>query len=121
EDDFSKFKQTNLFVEAVSSVRGSVDMYLVNQMNEAIKAAVQLQLDRLRDEAKAKNEDFNNKIDENIKKTSRSKSKYKLRSKSLRFYRELRTNLSELEMKKIPIDKMENNKSIDKSVQQKTL
>ncbi|GJS22893.1 hypothetical protein Tco_0451525 [Tanacetum coccineum] len=58
EDDFSEFKQTNLFAEAVSSIPGIVDKYLANQMNEAVKVAVQLQLDRLRDEAKAKNYTF---------------------------------------------------------------
>ncbi|GJV76256.1 hypothetical protein Tco_1507840 [Tanacetum coccineum] len=68
EDDFSEFKQTNLFAEAVSSIPGIVDKYLANQMNEAVKAAVQLQSDRLRDEAQAENEDFINKLDENIKK-----------------------------------------------------
>ncbi|GKG45400.1 hypothetical protein Tco_0495478, partial [Tanacetum coccineum] len=65
EDDFSKFKQTNLFAEAVSSIPGIVDKYLANKMNEAIKAAIQLQSDRLRSKAQADNEDFINKIDEN--------------------------------------------------------
>ncbi|GJX41146.1 hypothetical protein Tco_0256136 [Tanacetum coccineum] len=39
EDNFSKFKQTNLFAEAVSSIPDIVDKYLANQMNEAVKAA----------------------------------------------------------------------------------
>ncbi|GJS19753.1 hypothetical protein Tco_0448385 [Tanacetum coccineum] len=37
-------------------------------MNEAIKAGVQLQSDRLREEAQAENEEFINKFDENMKK-----------------------------------------------------
>nr|GEU72442.1 retrovirus-related Pol polyprotein from transposon TNT 1-94 [Tanacetum cinerariifolium] len=68
EDDFLEFKQTNLFTEAVSSIPVIVDKYPANQMNEAVKAAVQLHSERLKEEAKAKNEDFINKIDENIKK-----------------------------------------------------
>ncbi|GKC06233.1 hypothetical protein Tco_0997843, partial [Tanacetum coccineum] len=64
EDDFLKFKQTNLFVEAVSSILGIVDTYLTNKMNEAVKVVVPLQSDRLRDEAQAENEDFINKLDE---------------------------------------------------------
>ncbi|GJU64150.1 hypothetical protein Tco_1245985 [Tanacetum coccineum] len=68
EDDFSEFKQTNLFAEAVSLILGIVDKYLANKVNEAVKAVVQLQSDRLREEAHAENEDFINKIDENIKK-----------------------------------------------------
>ncbi|GJU22767.1 hypothetical protein Tco_1156109 [Tanacetum coccineum] len=50
EDDFSKFKQTNLFAEAVSSIPGIVNKYLANQMNEVVKVVVQLQSDRLRSE-----------------------------------------------------------------------
>nr|GFD23824.1 hypothetical protein [Tanacetum cinerariifolium] len=60
EDDFLEFKQTNLFVEDVSSIPCIVDTYLANKMNEAIKIVVQLQSDRLRDEAQAENEDFIN-------------------------------------------------------------
>ncbi|GJU28377.1 hypothetical protein Tco_1166998 [Tanacetum coccineum] len=68
ENDFSEFKQTNLFAEAVSSILGIVDKYLSNQRNEAVKAAVQLYSDRLREEAQAENQDFINKINENMKK-----------------------------------------------------
>ncbi|GKF56943.1 hypothetical protein Tco_0170480, partial [Tanacetum coccineum] len=51
EDDFSKFKQTNQFAAAVSLIPDIVDTYLANKMNEAVKTTVQLQSDRLRDEA----------------------------------------------------------------------
>nr|GEV30986.1 retrovirus-related Pol polyprotein from transposon TNT 1-94 [Tanacetum cinerariifolium] len=68
EVNFIEFMQTNQFAEAISSIPGIVDKYLDNRMNEAMKVAVQLQSDRLRDEAQAKNEDFLNKFDENIKK-----------------------------------------------------
>ncbi|GJU82077.1 hypothetical protein Tco_1284442 [Tanacetum coccineum] len=49
-------------------IPGIVDKYLANQMNEAVKAVVQLQSDRLREAAQAEKQDFINKIDENIKK-----------------------------------------------------
>ncbi|GJR74898.1 uncharacterized mitochondrial protein-like protein [Tanacetum coccineum] len=68
ESDFSKFKQTNQFVEAISIIPGIVNAYLANKMHEAIQTAIQLQSERLRDEAQAENEDFINKIDDNIKK-----------------------------------------------------
>ncbi|GKD94161.1 hypothetical protein Tco_1373998 [Tanacetum coccineum] len=55
ETNFSEFKQTNQFAEAVSSIPSIVDAYLANKMHEAIKKAVQLQSERLRDEAQAKN------------------------------------------------------------------
>ncbi|GKD06613.1 hypothetical protein Tco_1181587 [Tanacetum coccineum] len=40
ENNFSEFKQTNLFAEAVSSIPDIVDKYIANQMNEAVKAVV---------------------------------------------------------------------------------
>ncbi|GJR98573.1 hypothetical protein Tco_0270747 [Tanacetum coccineum] len=54
ETDFSEFKQTNHFAEAVSSIPGIVDAYLTNKMHEAIKIAVQLQSKTLRDEVSTK-------------------------------------------------------------------
>ncbi|GKG01751.1 hypothetical protein Tco_0306456, partial [Tanacetum coccineum] len=67
ETDFSEFKKMNQFAEAVSSIPDIVDAYLANKMHEAVKTDVQLQSNRLRDEAQAKNEDFLNKLDDNIK------------------------------------------------------
>ncbi|GJY87626.1 hypothetical protein Tco_0502254 [Tanacetum coccineum] len=51
ETNFFEFKQTNQFAEAVSSILGIVDAYLANKMNDAVKTVVQMQSDRLRDEA----------------------------------------------------------------------
>ncbi|GKA59727.1 hypothetical protein Tco_0759040 [Tanacetum coccineum] len=143
EDDFSEFKQTNQFAAAVSSILGIVDTYLANKMNEAVKTAVQLQSDKLKSEAEADNEDFFNKIDENMKKIIKEQVKEQV-SKILPKYEKfvndqlkaevltrssnqantshaVAANLSEIELKKILIDKMENNESIDRSIQQKTL
>ncbi|GJT57021.1 hypothetical protein Tco_0992075 [Tanacetum coccineum] len=61
-------EQMNQFAEAVSSIPGIVDAYLANKMHEAVKTAIQLQSERLRDEAQAENADFLNKLDDNIKK-----------------------------------------------------
>ncbi|GJX55755.1 hypothetical protein Tco_0285652 [Tanacetum coccineum] len=131
----------------ISSIPGIVDKYLANQMNEAVKAAVQLQIDRLRSEAQAENEDFINKIDENMKKIIKEQVKVQVKEQVskilprieksvseqleaevlIRSSNEAKTshavaaNLSELELKKILIDKMENSKSINRPVQQKTL
>nr|GEW08272.1 hypothetical protein [Tanacetum cinerariifolium] len=79
KDDFSIFKQTNLFAKTLSSIPGIVDMYLANKMNEAVKTAVQLQSDRLKDEAQAENEDFINKLDENIKKIIKEQVKVRVK------------------------------------------
>ncbi|GJU79079.1 hypothetical protein Tco_1276149 [Tanacetum coccineum] len=114
--------QQNLPTFAVSSIPGIIDKYLANQMNEVVKAAIQLQSDRLKEKAQADNQDFINKIDENIKKIIKEQVKVQVKEQSPRFCQELRTaNLSELELKKILIDKMENNKSINRLVQQKNL
>ncbi|GKG40558.1 hypothetical protein Tco_0467335, partial [Tanacetum coccineum] len=67
ETNFSEFKQTNQFAEAVSSIPGIVDAYIANNMNEAVKTAVQLQLNKLRDEALAENEAFLNSLDKKHK------------------------------------------------------
>ncbi|GJS41037.1 hypothetical protein Tco_0566080 [Tanacetum coccineum] len=52
-----------------------VDAYLANKMHKAVKTAVQLQSDRLRDEAQAENKDFINKLDNNIKKIIKDQDK----------------------------------------------
>ncbi|GJW87389.1 hypothetical protein Tco_0162729 [Tanacetum coccineum] len=116
-------------------------------MHEAIKTAVQLQSERLRDEAQAENADFISKLDDNIKKIIKNQVKEQVKaqvSKILpkiektvneqlkaevltRSSNESKTshavaaNLSELELKKILIDKMESNKSIQRSDEQKNL
>ncbi|GKB35244.1 hypothetical protein Tco_0880186 [Tanacetum coccineum] len=123
EDDFSEFKQTNQFSAAVSLILSIVDTYLSNKMNEAVKTTIQLQSDRLRDEAQAENEDFINKLDNNIKKIIKEQTvNEQLEAEVLtRSSNEAKTshavaaNLSELELKKILIDKMESNKSIHQS------
>nr|GEU94577.1 hypothetical protein [Tanacetum cinerariifolium] len=106
--------QTNQFAKAISSIPGIVDKYINNRMNEAVKVGVQLLSDRLRDEAQAENEDFLNKLNENIKKIIKEQVKAQI-------YYAVAANLSELELRKILIDKMESNKSIHIFDEQKNL
>nr|GFC66833.1 hypothetical protein [Tanacetum cinerariifolium] len=68
EDNFSEFIQTNQFAGAVSSILEIVQRYMDQRMNEAVKVAIQIQSDRLRDEAQADNEEFLKNLDENIQK-----------------------------------------------------
>ncbi|GJW40370.1 hypothetical protein Tco_0066215 [Tanacetum coccineum] len=147
ENDFSEFKQTNQFTAAVSLISRIIDTYLANKMNEAVKTAVQLQTGRLRDEAQADNEDFINKLDDNIKKIIKEQVKEQVKGQVSKILPKIENtineqlesevltcssnesktshavaaNLSELELKKILIDKMESNKSIHKSDEQKNL
>ncbi|GJT87534.1 hypothetical protein Tco_1069251 [Tanacetum coccineum] len=80
ENNFSEFNQTNQFAAAVSSIPGIVDAYLANKMHEAVKTAIQLQSERLRDEAQAKNADFINKLDDNIKKIIKDQVKEQVKA-----------------------------------------
>nr|GEV69867.1 hypothetical protein [Tanacetum cinerariifolium] len=116
ETNFSKFMQTNQFAEAVSLIPDIVDKYIDHRMNEAVKVAVRLQSDRLQDEAQAQNEDFLNKLDENIQKIIKEQVKEQVKTSYA-----VATDLSELELKKILIKKMESNKSIHRSDEQKDL
>nr|GFC00504.1 hypothetical protein [Tanacetum cinerariifolium] len=78
--------------------------------------------DRLRDEAQVDNDEFPKTIDEKCKRSSRSRSKNKSRSSnSSKTSYGIATDLSEMELKKILIEKMEGNKSIHRSNEQKNL
>ncbi|GKG36621.1 hypothetical protein Tco_0444299, partial [Tanacetum coccineum] len=44
EDNFSELRQTNQYVEALSSIPSIVDQYLANKMQEAVDVAVSLVL-----------------------------------------------------------------------------
>ncbi|GKD62289.1 hypothetical protein Tco_1299798 [Tanacetum coccineum] len=105
------------------------------------------QSDRLRDEAQAKKEDFLNKLDDNIKKIIKDQVKEQVKAQVSNILPKIEktvneqleaevltrssneskisyvvaANLSELELKKILIDKMESNKSIHRSDEQKNL
>ncbi|GKC81007.1 hypothetical protein Tco_1136724 [Tanacetum coccineum] len=143
ETNFSEFKQTNQFDEVVSSILGIVDVYLANKMHEAVKIVVHLQSERLGDEAQAENADFLNKLDDNIKKIIKEQVKAQVSkilpkiektvneqletkvltrsSNESKTSHDVAANLFELELKKILIDKMESNKSIHISDEQKNL
>ncbi|GKA21808.1 reverse transcriptase domain-containing protein [Tanacetum coccineum] len=122
EDDFSEFKQKNQFIAVVSSIPGIVDTYLANKMNEAVKTAVQLQSNRLR--VKEQVNAQVSKILSNIEKTVNEQLEVEVLTRSSNESKTshvVAANLSELELKKILIDKMERNKSIHRSDEQKNL
>nr|GEW41005.1 hypothetical protein [Tanacetum cinerariifolium] len=124
-----------------------VDKCIDHRMNKAMKVAVRLQSDMLQDEAQAENEDFLNKLDENIQKKIKEQVKEQVKvqvskilpkikktineqfeakvltrsSNSSKTSHAVAADLSELELKNILIDKIESNKSIHKSDEQKNL
>nr|GEU87199.1 putative reverse transcriptase domain, ribonuclease H-like domain, aspartic peptidase domain protein [Tanacetum cinerariifolium] len=86
-------------------------------MNEAIKVAVQIQSNRLRDEAQRANDEFlitavNEKLEAEVltRSSHSSKTSYAVVA-----------DLSEMELNKILIEKMEGNKSIQRSNEQRNL
>ncbi|GJV11585.1 hypothetical protein Tco_1353126 [Tanacetum coccineum] len=143
EDNFSEFKQTNQYAEALSSIPGIVDQYLANKLKEAVDVAVQLKSDRIREEAQAENQQFLDSIDEGMKKVIKEQVKSEVSkitpkieklvneqlesevlvrsSKEAKTSHAVAANLSELELKKILIDKMEANNSINRSDTQRQL
>ncbi|GJS34732.1 hypothetical protein Tco_0533114 [Tanacetum coccineum] len=78
EDNFSEFKQTNQYAEALSSIPGIVDQYLANKVKEAVDVAVQLKSDRIREEAQAENQQFLDLIDEGMKNVIKEQVKNKV-------------------------------------------
>ncbi|GJZ89505.1 hypothetical protein Tco_0661287 [Tanacetum coccineum] len=106
----SEFKQTSQFDEAVSSIMGIVDNYLAFKMKYAVNVAVQIQSNKLIEEAQAENQEFLNQIDSNIKSIIKEQTPYAVA-----------TSLSESKLKKILIDKMETNKSMNRADIQKDL
>ncbi|GJU73299.1 hypothetical protein Tco_1264704 [Tanacetum coccineum] len=67
ETEMSEFKQTNQFAEAVSSISGIVDNYLASKMKEVVDVVVQLQSNKLREEAQAENQEFLNQVYSSMK------------------------------------------------------
>ncbi|GJZ34723.1 hypothetical protein Tco_0580540 [Tanacetum coccineum] len=143
EDNFSELKQTNPYAEALSSIPGIVDQYLANRMQEAVDVAVQLKYDRIREETHTENQQFLDSIDEGMKKVIKEQVKKEVSkitpkieklvneqlesevlvrsSKEAKTSHAIAANLSELELKKILIDKMEANNSINRSDIQRQL
>nr|GEV96433.1 reverse transcriptase domain-containing protein [Tanacetum cinerariifolium] len=136
EASFSEYRQTNPFVEAVSNIPGIVHQYMNQQMHEAVRVAVQIQTDWLHDSNQSENDEFLKTIDDNIKRIIKEQVKSQIKdqvsrilprieqsvnaqleskvltrsSHSSRSSYAVAADLSEMELKKILIEKMEGNK-----------
>ncbi|GJR52466.1 hypothetical protein Tco_1402987 [Tanacetum coccineum] len=77
---FSEFIQTNQYATALSSIPNIVDNYLGSKLKEAVDVVVQLKSDRIREEAQAENEDFLNKLADNIKKIIKDQVKEQVKA-----------------------------------------
>nr|GEZ69749.1 hypothetical protein [Tanacetum cinerariifolium] len=98
-----------------SNILGIVHQYMHQQIPKAVREAVQTQTDRLQDSIQRENDEFLKTIDDNMKKIIKESSH------SSRTSYAVAADLSEMELKKILIDKMEGNKSIQQSDEQQNL
>nr|GFC17996.1 hypothetical protein [Tanacetum cinerariifolium] len=80
EENFSEVMQTNQFAGAVSAIPEIVQHYMDQQMNEAVKFAVQIQSDRLREEVQRENDEFLRTVDENKKKIIKEQVKEQVKA-----------------------------------------
>nr|GFB50029.1 hypothetical protein [Tanacetum cinerariifolium] len=117
ETSFSEYRQTNPFANAVSAIPSIVQQFMTQQMTEAVRGAVQIQTDRLQDSLQQENDEFLRNIDENINKIIKGQVK----NQSSRTLYAIAADLSKMELKKILIEKMEGNKSIQQFDEQRNL
>nr|GFA40531.1 hypothetical protein [Tanacetum cinerariifolium] len=147
EANFFKFMQMNQFAEAVFAIPGIVQRYMDQRMNEAVKVVVQIQSDRLYDEAQRENDEFLKIVDENMQKIIKEQVKEQVKvqvfkillrieqtvneqleaevltrsSHSSKTSYAVAADLSEMELKKILIEKIEGNKSVQRSDEQRNV
>nr|GFC72457.1 hypothetical protein [Tanacetum cinerariifolium] len=113
ETTFSEYRQTNPFVDVVSVILGIVHHYMTQQMTEAIREAVKSQVKQQVSRILPRIEEFVNATLE-AEVLTRS-------SHSSRTSYAIAADLSEMELKKILIEKIEGNKSIQRSDEQRNL
>nr|GEV31507.1 hypothetical protein [Tanacetum cinerariifolium] len=147
EANFSEFMQTNQFAGAVFAIPRIVQRYMNQRMNEAVKVVVQIQSDRLHGKAQKDNDEFLKTIDENMQKIIKEQVKEHVKVQVFKILPKIEqtvneqleaevltrsshssktsyvvaADLSEMELKKIIIKKMEGNKTIQRSDEQKNL
>nr|GFC38810.1 hypothetical protein [Tanacetum cinerariifolium] len=78
--NFSEVMQTNQFAGAVFSIPRIVQHFINQRMNEAVQGAIQLQSDRLCEEAQKENDEFLRTVDENIKKIIKEQDKEQVKA-----------------------------------------
>nr|GEV35250.1 hypothetical protein [Tanacetum cinerariifolium] len=116
ETNFSEFVQTNQFAGAVSSILGIVQIYMDQRMNEAVKIIKE----QVKEQVKVQVSMILPKIEQTV--NEQLKAKVLTRSsKSSKTSYVVAADLSKMELKKILIEKMEGNKSIHRSDEQRNL
>nr|GFB65953.1 hypothetical protein [Tanacetum cinerariifolium] len=109
ETSFSEYRQTNQFADAVSAIPGIVHQYMDQQIKEAVREAVKEQVSRILP-----------RIEESVNATLEAEVLTRSSHSSRTSYA-VAADLSKMELKKILIEKMEGNKSIQRSDEQRNL
>nr|GFB64934.1 hypothetical protein [Tanacetum cinerariifolium] len=130
-----------------SNIPSIVNQYMHQQMLEAVREAMQTQTNQHQDSIQRENDEFLKTIDENMKKIIKEQVKTQVKAQVTRILPRIKeavnaqleaevltrsshssrtsyavaADLSEMELKKILIDKMEGNKSIQRSDEQRNL
>nr|GEU44889.1 hypothetical protein [Tanacetum cinerariifolium] len=137
ETKVSEFNQTSQFAKVVSLIPSIVDNYLASKLKEEVNVAGRLQSNKLKEEAEAENQEFINQVDSTMKQIIKEQVKAqvsKIMPQIEKYVTEslgakvlvrstnqpqisyaVAASLSESELKKILINKIETNKSINRS------
>nr|GEV06107.1 hypothetical protein [Tanacetum cinerariifolium] len=86
------------------------------RMNESVEVAIQIQSNRLHNKGQAENDEFLKTINENMQKIIKEQVKEQVKTSYV-----IAVDLSKMELKKILIEKIEGNKSIHRSNEQRNL
>nr|GEV53559.1 histone deacetylase 14 [Tanacetum cinerariifolium] len=113
ETTFFEYRQTNPFVDAMAAIPGIVHQYITQQMTEAVQEAVKSQI-------KEQVSRILPRIEESVNATLEAEVLTRSSHSSRTSYA-IAADLSEMELKKILIEKMEGNKSIQRSDEQRNL
>nr|GEU44032.1 integrase, catalytic region, zinc finger, CCHC-type, peptidase aspartic, catalytic [Tanacetum cinerariifolium] len=120
EANFYEFVQTNQFAGAVSSILGIVERYMDQRMNEAVKNIQKIIKEQVKEQVKAQVSKILPKIEKTVNEQLEAEVLTQSSNSSKTSYF-VAADLSKLELKKILIEKMESNKSIHRSDEQRNL
>nr|GEV20824.1 putative ribonuclease H-like domain-containing protein [Tanacetum cinerariifolium] len=118
ETKMSELKQTNQFAEAISSIPAIVDQYLASKMKEAVNVVDSTMKKIIKNQVKEKVSKIMPNIEKYVTESLEAEVLVRSTNQPQRAYA-VAASLSEFELKKILIDIMKSNKSIDKSDNQK--
>nr|GFA81425.1 hypothetical protein [Tanacetum cinerariifolium] len=113
ETSFSEYRQTNQFADVVSAIPGIVHQYMDQQRKKVLKGLVKNQV-------KEQVSRILPRIEESVNATLEAEVLTRSSHSSRTSYA-IAADLSEMELKKILIEKMEGNKSIQRSDEQRNL